>query len=156
MTFFDSTTTCWLLLGCLGGAFVSALVPWMNAEVMLLAALPLAVTHRASLPLVVVVTLGQMVGKSVMYWLSCRATGASGRTPTAMERWRERFEQHPRSAVAIVGLSALAGVPPFYLVSVLAGTLRLSFTAFLAVGSLGRLAHFGLLAAAPQLAQRWL
>ena len=52
-------------------------------------------------------------------------------------------------------VSALVGVPPFYVVSVVAGALRLSFAAFLAVGGLGRLAHFGLLAAAPHLARRW-
>jgi len=49
----------------------------------------------------------------------------------------------------------LLGFPPFYIVSVVAGALRMSFAAFLTVGGLGRLAHFGLLAAAPHLAQQW-
>lgn len=155
MPILETTSLWWLLLGCFGGAIVSALVPWVNAELLLLVALPLAVTHQASMPLVVVVTLGQMVGKSVMYWLSRKATGISAHRLTLVEHWRARLEHHPRKAFAVMGLSALVGFPPFYVVSVVAGALRLSFAAFLAVGGLGRLAHFGLLAAAPHLAHRW-
>jgi membrane protein YqaA with SNARE-associated domain len=156
MTFLDSTTAGWLLAGGFAGGLLSALVPWVNAEILLLAALPAAMTHGAGPGLVVALTLGQMVGKSVVYWLSREAIGRTGGRVTARtERWRTRFVQHPRSAVAIVGASALLGVPPFYIVSIVAGTLRMSFAVFLTVGGLGRLAHFTLIASVPQAVSSW-
>ena len=95
MTIFASATLEWLLLGCFGCAIVSALVPWVNAEILLLAALPIATTYEASVPLIVVVTLGQMVGKSVIYWLSREAIGRTRRVlPAAVEKWRKRFARH--------------------------------------------------------------
>jgi membrane protein YqaA with SNARE-associated domain len=45
-----------------------------------------------------------------------------------------------------VGVSAFAGFPPFYVMSMAAGTMRISFAAFLVVGGLARFAHFALLA----------
>ena len=157
LTFLDSTTVGWLLLGCFGGAIVSAIVPWVNAELLLLAAMPVAMKHQASVPLVIVVAFGQMTGKSVLYWLARTAkVPRAERLANAIERWRARFERHPRSAIAIMGVSAVSGFPPFYVISVVAGALRISFVAFLMVGSLGRLTHFGLVAAVPHLVGRWL
>lgn len=54
----DSTSVVWLLFGAFGGAIVSALVPWVNGELLLLAALPAATAHEAGMPLVIVVTAG--------------------------------------------------------------------------------------------------
>lgn len=40
MLILEATSLWWLLLGCFGDAIVSALVPWVNAELLLLVALP--------------------------------------------------------------------------------------------------------------------
>jgi membrane protein YqaA with SNARE-associated domain len=136
----------WLLAGSFAGGVVSALVPWLYAEAVLLVALPAAAAHHATTALVVVVTLGQMVGKSVMYWLG-RATYKGGLRRFAMlsEQWQLRIAQHPRLAVGVVGVSALLGFPPFYVIAMAAGATRIPFAAFLAVGGLARFAHFALL-----------
>lgn len=153
MTFFESNAVVWLVLGTFGGAIVSAIVPWVNAELLLLSTV--AVRRDATIPLVIAVALGQMVGKSVLYWLARTATvPRAERLASAVERWRTRFQEHPRSAVMVMGLSAVTGFPPFYVISLVAGALRISFVAFLTVGVLGRLVHFGLFALVPHVARR--
>ena len=136
-------------------AVISALVPWVNAEVLMLSAVPLAQSPVHLAWLVGMVTIGQMAGKSVMYWISRRATGArSPAVERAIDRWRRRISQRPFSAIGLTLVSSIAGVPPFYLVSIAAGAARLAFGRFLAVGLAGRLIHFGLIAFAPELIRR--
>ena len=48
-----------------------------------------------------------------------------------------------RCATTIVLTSSIVGVPPFYVTTVLAGALRMSFARWLIVGSMGRLVRFG-------------
>jgi membrane protein YqaA with SNARE-associated domain len=154
MPFFDSNAVAWLVLGAFGGAIVSAIVPWVNAEILLLSAV--AIRRDATIPLVIAVALGQMVGKSVLYWLARSAkVPRAQRFASAIERWRARFQGHPFSSVLIMGVSAVTGFPPFYIISIVAGALRISYVVFLIVGSLGRLAHFALFALVPHVASRW-
>ena len=141
MSLYESTT--WLMLGCYGAAVTSALLPWVNAELLMLSAMPVAAAHGSLLPLAAVFTLGQMTGKSVMFWLSRRTSLPSSRMRDAVESWRGRFERHPHSALACVFVSAALGFPPFYAVSIAAGALRMAFGLFLAVGGIGRFVHFG-------------
>jgi len=63
----------WLSLACYGLAVVSAVVPWVNAEVLLLSASPMAGSRADLAMLVLAVTTGQLTGDSIMYWLSRRA-----------------------------------------------------------------------------------
>ena len=154
---FEGSTVSWLIVSWYLASVVSALVPWVNAEVLMLSALPLATTNDRLTLLVLAVTLGQMTGKSVMYWLSRGATGAGvQRLRAGMERWRDRFEERPRSACTLVFASAAIGLPPFYAVSIAAGAFKLSFGRFLAFGSAGRLLHFAALALVPHIIWRGL
>jgi membrane protein YqaA with SNARE-associated domain len=136
-------------------AVLSALVPWVNAELVMLSAVPLAKSEMHLAWLVTLVTLGQMTGKSLMYWLS-RSMPANRwpRLQAGVERFGHRFVDRPASAMGITLLSSTVGFPPFYLVSVAAGALRVSFAPFLMVGTIGRLAHFAAVAFLPQLAAR--
>jgi membrane protein YqaA with SNARE-associated domain len=89
-----------------------------------------------------------------MFWSSRRATrqvapvdGAPQRRgAAAVARWRDRFERHPRAVLATVLVSAVVGLPPFYVVSVAAGAMGLQFRRFVFVGTLGRLLHFAAVA----------
>jgi membrane protein YqaA with SNARE-associated domain len=135
-----------LFFVALSGAVVSALVPFVNAELLLIG---LAVASPAAAPLLVVVmAAGQMVGKSVLF------LGGGRLTPSSLEsrlaRWR--LDGRTRRARApLIGLSAFTGLPPFYLVSIAAPALGVSFRTFLALGLAGRLLRFGALVAIPQL-----
>jgi membrane protein YqaA with SNARE-associated domain len=130
-------------------AVVSALVPWVNAELLMLSAVPLAGTPVQLAWFVVLVTLGQMVGKSVMYWISRSAGHRVPKLEAAVARWRRRFEGRPATALGITLVSSAVGFPPFYLISIAAGALKVAFTPFLIVGTIGRLIHFAVVAAIP-------
>ena len=145
-------------VGYYGLAIVSAVLPWVNAEVLMLSAVPMAGSTPQLGTLVVAVSLGQMTGKSAMYWLA-RHTGDTTRWPRwhrSLDTWRARLAGRPRSALIVTFISALVGFPPFFLVSLVAGIARVGFGWFLAVGTVGRLLHFAAVAVVPGLVRRLL
>jgi membrane protein YqaA with SNARE-associated domain len=142
-------------LAYFGLSIVSAVIPWVNAELVMISAIPLAASPTALAALVLVVSAGQMTGKAAMYWLSRKS--ARPRSPLAqraVDRWRARLQQRPRSALAVVFLSALVGFPPFFVVSLAAGALGVEFRRFFAAGAVGRLVHFTVVACIPELLRR--
>lgn len=131
------------LLFCLGWAFVSAVVPWVNAEV-LVVSLPAMAGSRAQLAtLILAATAGQMAGKCIVYWVGRRgAAASSGRILNTLQRWGARATGSPGSQLALVTASSLLGIPPFYVMSVVAGALKMRLDSFLLAGTLGRLIRF--------------
>ncbi|MGH9256994.1 MAG: VTT domain-containing protein [Vicinamibacterales bacterium] len=143
------------VLGYYALAIVSAVLPWVNAELLMISAIPLAGSRGGLVALVVAVSAGQMTGKAFMYWASRTSTRPhSPRVQGAVDRWRARLQQRPRSVLAVTFLSALVGIPPFFVVSVVAGALGMAFPRFLAVGTAGRVMHFAVVACVPQLMWR--
>jgi membrane protein YqaA with SNARE-associated domain len=130
-------------------AFVSAVFPLVNAElavVSLAAALP----HPNILLLVSVATCAQMAGKSTMYWVGRRGSRAGGgRYAQAIERWGHRFRGSRKSVGTLVFLSSASGLPPFYVISTLAGAFRTSFLVFILVGTAGRFIRYAALGLFP-------
>ena len=141
------------VLGYYAMAIVSAVFPWVNAEVLMLSAIPVARSPPVLAAFVVAVSAGQMTGKGVLYWLG-RHSGRIAQRP--LERWRARFEANPRSALTMTFASALIGFPPLFAIAVAAGALRVAFGGFLAACIAGRLIHFALVALAPELIRRTL
>lgn len=141
--------TVWVVAGYFGLAVLSAVVPWFNAEVVMLSAVPLAASPLQLGLLVGAVTAGQMTGKATMYWIARRSHPA--RLQPFLDRWGARLESRPATALGVTFISSTVGFPPFYLVSMAAGALRVTFGGFLAVGTAGRLLHFGLVACLPHL-----
>ena len=138
---------------CLGLAFVSAVLPWVNAEVLVLA-LPAVAHSRTELAaLVLIVTAGQMAGKCIVYYAGRRGGNApSGPTAVLLSRLRTKALVTPWRPVALVALSSIVGIPPFYVMSAVAGALRMNFGSFLAAGTCGRILRFGVLAFGAQAA----
>lgn len=142
------------MLWVAGGYYVlavgSAVLPFVNGELVMLSAIPLAGSRVQLAALVGVVTAGQMTGKALMYWIARRAARRPGsRCAALVGRWRARIPSAQASSLGVAFVSAVAGVPPFYLVTIAAGLLAVSFGRFLAVGALGRLLHFGIVAFIP-------
>ena len=137
------------VLGVLGVGVLSALVPLVNIEVYLGARGAVATVHGIWL-LALLAALGQMVGKVVWYYLGASALkwGWVRRrieTPKAverLERWRERTHQRPVIAGLLVFASASSGFPPFAIVAVVAGQLRMSLPLFFVLGLAGRWLRF--------------
>ena len=131
---------------------MSAVIPWVNAELVMISAIPVATSRSALAALVVVVSAGQMTGKAAMYWASRKSTRVrSPLVQRAVDRWRARLQRRPRSALAVIFLSALVGFPPFFIVSLAAGALDVEFSRFFAAGAAGRLVHFTVVACIPEL-----
>lgn len=148
-------------------AVISAVVPWVNAEVLMLSAVPWASTPAVLIGAVVAVTLGQMTGKSFVFWASRHASRrraadahplAESRTSSRsyIARWGQRLNANPRAGISLTFVSSLVGLPPFFLVSIAAGSLGMGFGTFLAAGTAGRAVHFALIAFAPELLRRML
>lgn len=147
----ESESVLWLSLVCLALTTFSAVVPWVNAELVVLS-LPLVAHSRAELAaLVLVAAAGQMAGKCLVYWAGRKgAERQSPRMARGVDRWRERFAARPWAPLGFVLLSSAIGVPPFYVISLLAGAMRVDFARYVVVGTAGRLIRFGAIAFLPQ------
>jgi len=132
-------------------AFASALIPLVNAEAYLVFA-ALAFPAGSLTTVVVMVTAGQMSGKVILF-LAGRGTLRLPlqRHQDRLEQARATLERYRTASGAVIFLSALSGLPPFYFVSLAAGVLRLSLTGFVLWGSAGRGLRFAACAFAPQL-----
>ncbi len=146
-----------LYLCCFALSIASALMPWLNGEILLLALAPLARSTSDLVNLVLLASAGQMAGKCVLYWAG-RGTRSfqSARVTRTLALWQERFSHSPSKPLALVFLSSALSIPPFYVVTILAGAFRLRFGSFLAVGACGRLIRFGVLVFVPAAAFRLL
>lgn len=133
-----------LLLG-----FTSALVPVINIEAYL--ALLAAVSDVGSVwVLALTAAVGQMFGKLLWYRIGASSLGwgwvrrkvEKPKAQARLELWRARTHQRPVVAGALVFVSAVTGLPPFAVLSVVAGQLRMNLTLFLGLGLLGRWVRF--------------
>jgi membrane protein YqaA with SNARE-associated domain len=137
------------LLGLLGVSFASALIPLINLEVYLVGLSAVSDPGRVWL-LATVAGIGQMVGKLVWYYLGANALRwgwirRKVETPKAqakLELWRGRTHNRPVISSMLVFASAFSGFPPFAIVAVLAGQLRMSLAIFMAMGVAGRILRF--------------
>ena len=141
-----------LYLGCFLLSILSALLPWLNGEVVLLSCATLARSRADLFTLVLLTSAGQMAGKCVLYWAGRGVlpfrSGHMGRTLGA---WKERFERMQSRQLQLVFVSSALSIPPFYVITLLAGAFRVPFGAFFIVGATGRLLRFAALVCIPPL-----
>jgi membrane protein YqaA with SNARE-associated domain len=137
------------LLGVLGVAFASALVPLINIEAYL--GVRGSVGGVGSVwVLGFAAAFGQMIGKVVWYYLGAtsldwgwvRKRMDTPKAVARLERWRIRTHERPVLTGALVFVSAFSGFPPFAVVAVLAGQLRMQLALFFALGLAGRWLRF--------------
>jgi len=136
------------VLGLLAFAFASALVPVLNIEAYLVALGALGEKRVWLMSLVAGV--GQMLGKLVWYqlgasslrWPWVRRRVERPKAQRQLERWRARTAEQPLVIAGLLFFSAVVGLPPFAIVAVLAGQLRMSLPIFLVAGTVGRTLRF--------------
>ena len=167
----------WLCV-TLGVAFGSALLPLLSIEIFLVG-LAVQEPHIPWLALGAVVAVGQVGGKLLYYYaakgqlhlprwihrrrepkpLTARKVRWQLRTKRMrgwIESLREKCHRHPRWMVGTYGLSSVLGLPPFMATSVLAGMVRMSVSAFVGAGLVGRFIRFSAVAASPALFAGWM
>ncbi|MBP1600964.1 MAG: hypothetical protein H6Q06_1115 [Acidobacteria bacterium] len=140
-------------VSCFALSIVSALLPWVNGELLLLSLASLVRSPRELACLVLLTSMGQMAGKCALYWAG-RGTirFQSARISRTTALWRDRFQRSSSGPLAFVFVSSAFGIPPFYVTTIVAGAVRLQFGRFVGVGMCGRLVRFGLLILIPQIA----
>ena len=137
---------------CFALTVASAVMPWINAELVLLSFTTTASSPAMMAALIIIATAGQMTGKMALYAAGHRGARApSERMARILGTWRPRCEANPWRADWLVLVSSTIGVPPFIATSLLAGALRMRIARFVVAGSIGRLIRFGALALASDL-----
>lgn len=142
-----------LYLGCFLLSILSALVPWVNGEVVLLSLAAMARSPADLFTLVLLTSAGQMAGKCGLYWAGRGVVPFySDRMGRTMKVWKERFEKMPSRHLALVFVSSAFSIPPFYVITLLAGASRVRFGPYFVVGACGRFLRFALIVLIPRLA----
>ncbi|HZJ07723.1 MAG TPA: VTT domain-containing protein [Nocardioidaceae bacterium] len=136
-------------LSLFGIAFASALIPVINIEAYLGLRASFAEVGDVWL-LGFVAALGQMAGKVIWYyigsssleWRWVKRRIEKPKQQARLDKWRARTDQRPVLAGGLVFVSAVTGFPPFAILAVLAGQLRMNLATFLILGLLGRWLRF--------------
>lgn len=147
------------LLTSIGFGTLSAVLPLANAEAYVIASQVSAVA--GPIPIAIGVGIGQTIGKVILFLgvrrgrelKPVRAATRPGR-PVGPVRTRLRaavaallaLVGQKRWGLPIVGLAALAGVPPLFAVALLAGATKMRLLGFTAVVLVGRTGRFVLVA----------
>ena len=147
-------------LALVGGIFliavVSAFVPVFSLELALIVAAAAGTSLGMLAAIVVAAAAGHMIAKSCFFVGGRTAfewhRGRSKRPSQRSERLRRavtRATGQRHAAEATVLVSAITGLPPFALVSALAGAGRIRLRSFIVMGFAGRSARFAALMLVP-------
>jgi len=134
-----------LLIGAAATVAVGGILPWINGEVVVAGAALL--TPQSGLPvLVVACAVAQMSAKAVLYgvirWMPERMPARARQLTSRIEAYRKR---RGLLVLAVFSGSAVA-LPPFYLVTMACGMLRVPFPLFVIAGLAGTISRYGFLA----------
>ena len=127
---------------------VSSVVPVFNMETYIV--LAYARSDATALQLAFIGSLGQNIGKLVWYfvcresldirWLKRRLE--TPKRQAQFQRWSDFVQNRPGVSGLVTFLSALVGVPPFFVMAMIAGTLRMNVFVFFLSGIAGRTLFF--------------
>ncbi|MBI4508573.1 MAG: hypothetical protein HY698_02980 [Deltaproteobacteria bacterium] len=128
---------------------VSGFVPLVNCELFLIG-VAMLVPGLAVIPILLLSTLGQMTAKVAMYFGGKGLVGLSVKQRARLEALKEKLSRKPSRLGIITFVSGALGLPPFFLVSILMGSLGLGLGRFLLWGSLGRMLRFAVVLLSPE------
>lgn len=130
------------MLLLLAASVVSSLFPMVNAEALIVGSV-LTAPRESALLISVVVTLGQVAGKCVLY--GCGARIGSLTSLARSERAKslaERLRNRRTLMIWTLSASAFVGIPPLYVMSVACGIVGLPMRAFVPTLLAGRFLRF--------------
>lgn len=111
-----------------------------------------ALPRGYAIPLILAATLGQMTGKSLMFFGGRGVKFLQrGRMKDRIEAVGEMMQGRDGAVGTLLFTSAATGLPPFYVVSVASGLVGVAFMQFAVLGFLGRLTRFSVVVMLPQL-----
>jgi membrane protein YqaA with SNARE-associated domain len=138
-------------LALLGFSVASALMPLFNLELYLIALSKIA-SDDSFWFLAAVAGLGQLIGKLVWYYLGANAlrwgwVRKKVETPKAqakLQLWQRRTQERPLLGALLLVVSGFSGFPPFAIVAVLAGQLRMNLVVFVVGTMVSRTLRFAI------------
>ena len=134
-----------VILGAAGACLAGGFLPWINSEVVVVGAAVL--TPAEGLPvLVLACTAAQMLAKCSLYAITRWAPDKLPQRAQKLLAKVEKFRERRKTLALTVVLSSLVGLPPFYLVTLACGTLRVPFALFGIGGFTGTAIRYGALA----------
>ena len=139
-------------LGIYAGTLVvgvlSGLVPVINGEVFLVGVVLITGQLWPAIALALLVAVGQMIAKVILYKGVERASEAGKQTRfgAKLDKARAKIEKWQDKPYAVTFISAITGLPPFYLVTLIAGALGVRFRTFILIGIVGRVIRFVVIA----------
>ena len=146
----------WELAAAFGYCALSAVVMVLPAELYLLGAA--ALTDSADIWLALAGAVGQVAGKMLSYLVGRGVLNTARLRSRAKGRWVERMTRveewcaaHEWGPAAVTFVSAFSGLPPYALVAVLAGSLRMPWWLFAGVSLVGRFLRFWAVVSIPHL-----
>lgn len=137
----------------------SALIPFLNLEFYLAAVSAVAPNSLTYLTAILLIaTFGHMIAKGILYGtgrgvlkISVNNSSSSKFSTKQIKELQLKMEKSRARNSAFLFFSGVTGLPPFYLVAILAGTLKLNFWNFFICGFAGRLIRLAFVLALPQL-----
>ena len=130
---------------------VSGFIPLVNTEAYL--AVVSAISQKSvMLPVIAISTFTHIITKLLIY-LSGRGVLnlPMKRIDNKLVKVKEKFEKWKTTTDLFIFMSASTGIPPFYIVSFLAGNLKFNLKRFCVFGTLGMLLRFSITVLFPQL-----
>ncbi|MCI0531697.1 MAG: VTT domain-containing protein [candidate division Zixibacteria bacterium] len=142
-----------LYLSTFAVCLVSGFIPLISAEGWLVVA-AVAVPKSAAPLLILLSTLGQMTAKSVLY-LAGRGVFRFNlnKYQEKIDRASRKLKEWKTGTYLFIFISSLTGLPPFFIVSLLSGALKLDFKRFFIFGLAGRALRFSVFVLFPELIQ---
>jgi membrane protein YqaA with SNARE-associated domain len=133
-----------ILVGAVVGCAVGSILPWINAELVLLAA-AVALPTGGLPALVAACVVAQMMGKTTLYGVT---RWAPERLPSRVREALGRAEPYCRRRgllAAAVFFGSSVSLPPFYLVTLASGLVRVPFAVFALAGLSGTAVRYACL-----------
>ena len=131
-----------VVLGAFGMCLLSgSIFPWISSELVVIGAAAL-LPRELLPPLVLFAAAGQIVGKTSIFAI---ARWTPQRLPKGAQKFLYRAAAlgHSKNKLtAALVVSAVFSMPPFYLMTLAAGTLGVSLRAFVAAGAAGTLLRY--------------
>ena len=133
-----------LYLGTFLYGVLAGLVPFVvPAEFLLFAVAAKYTDWRVLGACAVLTAAGQMVAKVILYYGARGAIErATGKRKARIDRARAKLERWKDKPLVLLFVSSTVGLPPLYIVSLLAGALKIRMRAFLVIGMTGRVIRF--------------
>lgn len=132
------------------GCAIGSVIPIVHTELLILGIT--AVTPGPDgIPLVFLAATGTMVGKTILYYAGRGLLKFKFRNRHKIDEFIAKAKRRQGVAGSVLFASAASGFPPFYVVTVASGILKLSVITFVTLGFVGRFLRFLAVVYAPQI-----